>query len=307
MVHDYHHKPVESADLVLPADAPIWASDRAALWNAAEQAETRKNSTVAREFEIALPAELSPEERRRLAVEFAREIVGRHGCAADVAIHPPGQASDSLNHHAHILVSTRRLTPDGFTEKTRELDERKTGEVERWRERFAYLQNERLREAGAQARVDHRTLDAQGIDREPTQHLGPAVAGMERRGKSSEVGRRLAEEANARLFAFAARETGRIERELAEVDRSILDLSGDLAKAKAERDRRPSPESLQRGKALARQAYERRKAERAEEQARQEAEQRLQAERQRAESERQRERQAPLPSHTRKRDRYLGR
>ena len=301
-IHNYTRKGgIESAELVLPADTPAWAADRAALWNAAEQAETRKNSTVAREFEIALPEELSPEERRRLAVDFAREIVARHRCAADIALHAPGKEGDHRNHHAHILCSTRRLTPEGFTEKTRELDDRKTGEVDRWRARFAELQNERLREAVAQARVDHRTLEAQGLDRAPTQHLGPAVSGIVRRGATSEVARRMAEEVHARLFA--ARETGRIERELAETDRSIFDLSGDLAKAKAERDRRPSPDYIQRGKALARQAYERRKADLAAEQARQEAEQRLQAERQRAEAERQRERQAPLPSHTLKPDR----
>ena len=86
-IHDYRRKGgVESAELVLPAGAPEWAADRAALWNAAEQAEKRKNSTVAREFEIALPAELSPDERQRLARDFARELVERHGCVADVAI-----------------------------------------------------------------------------------------------------------------------------------------------------------------------------------------------------------------------------
>ncbi|MDD5469106.1 MAG: MobQ family relaxase [Anaerolineales bacterium] len=236
-IHDYTRKGgVESADLVLPENAPDWASDRAALWNAAEQAETRKNSTVAREFEIALPSELSPEERRRLAVDFAREIVARHGCAADVAVHAPGQVGDPLNHHAHILVSTRRLAAEGFTGKTRELDDQKSGEVNRWRARFAELQNERLWEAGAQARVDHRTLEAQGIDREPARHLGPAVSGMERRGASSEVGRRMAEEAIARLHA--ARERGRTERELAEASRAILGLTGDLADAIRAREER---------------------------------------------------------------------
>ena len=75
-IHDYTRKGgVESAELVLPAGAPEWAADRAALWNAAEQAEKRKNSTVAREFEIALPEELSPAERQRLARDLAREIV----------------------------------------------------------------------------------------------------------------------------------------------------------------------------------------------------------------------------------------
>ena len=189
VLHDYQRRRgVEAAFLLLPASAPDWASDRAGLWNAAEQAETRKNSTVAREFEIALPAELDAEQRQRLAADFARELVARHGCAADVAIHRPGRAGDSRNHHAHILLTTRRLTAAGFTEKTRELDDLKSGEIGRWRARFAEVQNERLREAGVEARVDHRSLEAQVIDREATIHLGPAATALERRGVPTRLG-----------------------------------------------------------------------------------------------------------------------
>jgi hypothetical protein len=262
-IHDYSRKGgVESAEIILPDNAPEWASDRAALWNAAEHAETRKNSTVAREFEIALPADLPADERRRLATDFAREIVERHGCAADVCIHAQGKEGDNRNHHAHILLTTRSLGADGFTKKTRELDDRKTGEVDRWRHRFAELQNERLEQAGSVARVDHRTLEAQGIDRAPTQHMGPAVSGLVRRGANSEVARRMGEEADARLFA--AQEIGQIERELAESDRSILDLSGDLAKAKADRDHnRPTREEMDRGITDSRRAYAQHKADQA--------------------------------------------
>ena len=189
VIHDYQRRTgVEAAVLVLPDTAPDWASDRAPLWNAAEWAETRKNSTVAREFEIALPAELDAEERQRLAVDFARELVARHGCAADVAIHRPGRAGDSRNHHAHILLTTRRLTAAGFTEKTRELDDLKTDEISRWRERFAEVQNARLREAGSAARVDPRSLEAQEIDREATIHLGPTATALERRGVPTRLG-----------------------------------------------------------------------------------------------------------------------
>ena len=190
-IHDYTRKGgVESATLVLPSDAPKWASDRAQLWNKAEAAETRKNSTVAREFEIALPEELTPDQRQKLAVEFARQLVQRHQCAADVAIHAPGKEGDTRNHHAHILLTTRRLTPEGFTEKTRELDDKKQGSelVKEWRGRFALLQNAYLRDAGHSAQVDHRSLEAQGLDREPTVHLGPAATAIERRtGQPSKV------------------------------------------------------------------------------------------------------------------------
>ncbi|WP_407605553.1 MobQ family relaxase, partial [Pseudomonas aeruginosa] len=106
-VHDYTRKGgVESADIVLPDGAPDGATDRAALWNAAEAAERRKDACVAREFEVALPDELSPAERRRLAVDFAKEMANREGCAVDVAVHAPGKEGDSRNHHAHILRTT---------------------------------------------------------------------------------------------------------------------------------------------------------------------------------------------------------
>src|SRR3546814_1212432 len=101
--------------------------DRAVRWNAAEQAETRKNSTVAREYEIALPAELSAEARRELALGLAREISERHGVAVDVAIHAPGREGDHRNHHAHLLTTTRRIGPEGLGAKTRELDQKTSG------------------------------------------------------------------------------------------------------------------------------------------------------------------------------------
>jgi ATP-dependent exoDNAse (exonuclease V) alpha subunit len=235
-VHDYTRKGgVEARELVLPEGAPAWARDRAQLWNAAEQAETRKNSTVAREFEIALPAELSKAERRQLAMEFARELVKRHGFAADVAVHAPGKRGDHRNHHAHILCTTRRLTAAGFTEKTRELDQRSSHEVERWRARFAQLQNERLQVMGLEVRVDHRSLKAQGLERLPTRHLGPTACAIERRtGEPSR--RRLDFEQEVAERLAQAKEQGELERQRQALERSILDLSGDLAAALAERD-----------------------------------------------------------------------
>jgi hypothetical protein len=212
-IHDYTRKGgVESAAVILPDNAPEWARDRAQLWNAAEQAEKRKNSTVAREFEIALPAELSPAEREKLAHDFARELVNRHGMAADVAIHAPGKEGDNRNHHAHILLTTRRLGPDGLGEKTRELDDQKTGKelVKQWRERFATLQNERLREAGHAVQVDHRSHAERGLEAEPTRHLGPTASAIERRtGERSRKGQQHDEDALERL-ARVPSDAGRV-------------------------------------------------------------------------------------------------
>lgn len=162
--HDYTRRSgVVSADIYLPPGAPAWAGERGALWNAAEGAETRKNSTVGREFEVALPAELSGEQRRALVAVFAAELAARHGVAVDAAIHLPDAEGDNRNHHAHILTSTRRLGPDGFGEKARELDAKATGPglVEEWRARWAELTNTQLERAGSLERVDHRSLAVQ--------------------------------------------------------------------------------------------------------------------------------------------------
>ena len=239
-IHDYRHRRgVEATFLLLPANALDWASDRTRLWNAAERAETRKNSTVAREFEIALPAELDAGERQRLAADFARELVLRHGCAADVAIHRPGRTGDQRNHHAHILLTTRRLTAVGFTEKTRELDDLKSGEIGRWRERFADLQNARLREARVEARVDHRSLEAQGSDREATIHLGPTATALERQG----VPTRLGESNRAVQASHAERQRDAAARP--EAERWEAEPARPAEPPAAEADARaPAPESI---------------------------------------------------------------
>ena len=256
-VHDYRRKGgVEYAELVLPVGAPEWSADRAALWNAAEQAETRKNSTVAREFEIALPAELSARKRKQLALDFARELVDAHDCAADVAIHAPSRGGDSRNHHAHILLTTRRLTPKGFTEKTRELDSKATGPelVTQWRQRFAMLQNQRLHDAGLFVQVRSGSLEAQGIDREPTQHLGPAATGYERRtGQPSQNRQRHEREASERQA-----NAQELEHQGAALDRAILNLSAGIEAAEqARQEAQAAAQARQKAQAAERERIER--------------------------------------------------
>lgn len=282
-IYDYTRKRgVESADLVLPDGAPEWASHRPRLWNAAELAEKRKDACVAREFEVALPSELSPAERRRLAVDFAKDMANREGCAVDVAIHAPGREGDNRNFHAHILRTTRKVEADGMGAKldTEKAGRKRVDDLEAVRTLWANLTNDRLRENGIEAQVDHRSLKAQGIEREPTRHLGPAASGYERRtGETSWKRQEFEREAAERLAH--AKALGELERQGREADRSILDLSGDLSAAKAERDRQRVPDMKQiaaagvagvraqfemakvvkAGKQQARQAFEQFKAE----------------------------------------------
>ena len=174
-----------------PANAPAWAHDRAQLWNKADQAENRKDSTLAREYELALPHELNSEQQRFLVQDFVKESFTRKGYAADVAIHAPDRQGDKRNYHAHILVTDRRLEINGFAadKKERKLKspERKA-ELEALRERWERTANRHLERHGHEARIDRRSLEAQGIDREPTQHLGPYATQLEREGEQSERG-----------------------------------------------------------------------------------------------------------------------
>lgn len=197
-VHDYTRKQgIEESFILAPADAPGWAQDRAALWNAAEARETRRNSVTAREWELALPSELSAEGRAELARGFAQALVQRYGIAADVAIHAPHRDGDQRNHHAHILTTTRVLASEGLTDKTRILDAAKTGGVEiaEMRGLWAQMQNAALERTEVEARVDHRSLEdqreaalsrgdelaAMALDRDPEIKLGPAASAMERK------------------------------------------------------------------------------------------------------------------------------
>ena len=117
--HDYTHKRVEHSEIMAPARAPAWVFDRQALWNAVDAAEKRKDAQLAREIEVALPRELSPEARLALVQEFTqREFVSR-GMIADLAVHNPKARDGGQQPHAHILLTLRPLEGKGFGKKQR--------------------------------------------------------------------------------------------------------------------------------------------------------------------------------------------
>ena len=240
---DYTKKSgVLSSKIYLPDQVDLSMLDRNKLWDAATKSETRKNSTLGREIEIALPAELDFNQRSVLLEKISLELVKEHGCALDVAMHLPHRrySNDSYednsleakhdskrpNYHAHILMTTRRLGKDGFGEKCRELDNRKSGKVEFWRERIATLTNEALAEAGFDSRVSHLSLEDQGIDRDPVVRLPKAVMELERRGEITEFGAVIRD----RHAAKCAEKTLKKETEvLRVVDRDIASWLSDLA------------------------------------------------------------------------------
>jgi len=213
-------------EIVLPsgfADADMgWAKDRANLWNTAERAEMRKNARVAREYLVALPVELTPDQRLGLVRGFSQELSDRYRFAVDLTIHEPRDfpGSDPRNFHAHLLATTREVSIEGLAAKTaleyNDSKRRALGldpvihELLYVRERWATVTNDALRDAQLAARIDHRSLEAQGIDREPRLQIPRAAFEMERHGYRSVVAERLREEYEARVQSRLdrARHTG---------------------------------------------------------------------------------------------------
>ncbi|MCB9981170.1 MAG: MobA/MobL family protein [Rhodospirillales bacterium] len=179
-IHRYEKRTgVRSAFILAPNTAPEKLLTRAVLWNAAEASENRKNSRVAREVILALPHELSDQQRQALAREMALYLIERYRVAVDVAVHSPceGDGHDPRNHHAHLLFTTREVTKEGLGVKTRILDDKVTGpqEIEIIREVWETLANDVLKRAGfADIQIDRRSLEDQGIDRIPQTHEGKA-------------------------------------------------------------------------------------------------------------------------------------
>ena len=207
--HDYsNRKGVAHCEIMAPDYAPPWVQDRATLWNTVEAMEERKDAQLAREINIALPHELSHDQRLELVREFVQTNFVSKGMVADVAWHDPvpDAGQNSHNFHAHIMLTLRRATPEGLDRvKTREWNS--VGLLDTWRSSWAAHVNDALRSIGRADRVDHRTLKAQReaalergdrraaarLDRTPEIHVGPTArqvdAKLKQRRQSPQSGR----------------------------------------------------------------------------------------------------------------------
>jgi Ti-type conjugative transfer relaxase TraA len=210
---NYLAKPgVIHSEILLPAGAPARWLDRETLWNEvaardpASQDETRRvpddpdapkrqqrrEKQLAREIELALPRELSRTEAIALARDFVREQFVARGMVADLNLHWGQSADGEAQPHAHVMLTLRRVAPGaegrseeaGFGLKERGWNDRAL--LRSWRVRWAELVNERLAEAGLDARIDHRSNAARGIDLEPQNKIGPAGARRAVRGEQAE-------------------------------------------------------------------------------------------------------------------------
>ncbi|MFN7881648.1 MAG: MobQ family relaxase, partial [bacterium] len=200
---------VVHTEILLPsADAPAWMSDRQTLWNVVERCEKRLDAQLCREVELTLPRELTPEQRLALVRQFVNDVFVSKGMIADVSIHVPDAADGLEQPHAHVLLTLRRIdptSPTGFS-ATKERDWNEPENIARlvaearkklnntdlpedkaaldaaealrnvnvWRREWAEYANRALTDSGSAARIDHRTLEAQGIFRLPQFNLGIA-------------------------------------------------------------------------------------------------------------------------------------
>jgi chromosome segregation ATPase len=196
ITHDYSRKTG-----VVDSGMVGWNGSRSELWNAAEQAERRKDATTAREYEIALPRELNQEQQTALTCDYATWIHERHGCAVDWSMHrPDAREHANDNPHAHLLTTTRTVDREGHTlggKCDRELSDTKREtkglgprreDLSEAREVWASIQNQHLERAGISERVDHRSNAERNMDAEPHVHTGPKATAMERRGERTERG-----------------------------------------------------------------------------------------------------------------------
>ena len=202
--HDFSAKRgVVHSEVMLPEGAPEAWSDRERLWNDAEAFEARKDAQLAREVEFAIPREMSKRDGIELARDFVRgEFVDR-GMIADLNVHWDMAEDGMPKPHAHVMLTMRAVDENGFGQKVR--DWNRTEMVERWRERWAEIANERLAELDIDARIDHRSLEAQSIALEPQSQIGAPAQRIEGEGidaaDRAEIHREIARNNGKRIIA----------------------------------------------------------------------------------------------------------
>ena len=207
--HNYENKKgVDYKEILAPSYAPQWVNNRPQLWNEVEKKDTRINARPASELDIALPIELNPDQQIKLIKHFAQTTLVSRGLIVDLACHDLNRH----NPHAHLLFTTRKINEQGLGEKDRDI---KTKDfLNHLRKTWEEQANEALSQAKTSEQIDHRSLEAQGINRIPQIHLGPNVCQMEARGIETDRGDEWREinQANTRINQLLETEN-RLEEE----------------------------------------------------------------------------------------------
>ncbi len=188
--HDFTTKSgVVHSEVLLPENAPDEWHNRERLWNDVEAFEKRKDAQLSREVEFAIPREMNQAQGIELARDFVQREFVDHGMVADLNVHWDIGADGLAKPHAHVMLTMREIVVGddgeaGFGAKVRTWN--RTELVEQWRERWADHVNQRLAELDIDARIDHRSLAAQGIELEPQDKIGPAAWRVDGRGLEAE-------------------------------------------------------------------------------------------------------------------------
>ncbi|MGE8082152.1 MobQ family relaxase [Peribacillus loiseleuriae] len=179
----FYKREVQPETMILaPLNSPKWVQDRESLWNTVEKNEKRKDAQLAREINIALPRELSNSLQKELIQNYVQNEFVNKGMVADIAIH----RDDKENPHAHVMLTTREITADGFGPKNRDWNNKEL--LNHWREEWSNHANKALEKEGIQERISHLSHEARGLEQLPTVHLGHVAHEMEKRGVESDRG-----------------------------------------------------------------------------------------------------------------------
>jgi Ti-type conjugative transfer relaxase TraA len=198
--HDFTSKEnVVHSEVILPEGANEAWSDRERLWNDVEAFEKRKDAQLSREVEFAIPRELDQAEGIRLARDFVEQEFVARGMVADLNIHWDRDFDGEAYPHAHVMLTMREVKEEGFGAKVREWNA--TAFVEHWREAWALHVNERMAELDLDIQIDHRSLEAQGIELEPQHKIGAASYEMDGRSERLDDHARIARENGERIIA----------------------------------------------------------------------------------------------------------
>jgi hypothetical protein len=172
VVFDYTLKEdVRHSEIIAPENAPLWARDRSSLHLTAEAAEKRKDAQLARAFIIALPRELTLEQNIALMREYVIQEFVSKGLVVDLNIHDKLASDGQTNPHAHLLVTMREISSDGFAKKKNPAWNAPYM-VSVWRNAWETMQNDHLEAAGRSERISLKSYKDQGINRIPQSHMG---------------------------------------------------------------------------------------------------------------------------------------
>lgn len=209
--HYFYARSIMPESFILtPKNSPEWASDREQLWNEVEKKDRKSNSRYAKEFNVALPVELSESEQKELLTKYVQENFVDEGMVADVAIH----RDHPDNPHAHVMLTNRPFNSDGTwgikSKKQYILDENgnktytgtskypksrkilmvdwdKKEKIVEWRHNWAVSVNQVLEQKNISERISEKSFTEQGIDDTPTQHEGINSKRYERKEFNQQV------------------------------------------------------------------------------------------------------------------------